>query len=83
MYEPTKKILKTNLLIRLFLLLLFGWVLLNTFEMNAPYPGFFVVMKESWHGASSLFLLTGLSGTFFLLFLATFIPQNKVFRFRG
>jgi len=68
---------------RLILLVIFGVITTVTYNLNAPFPEFVVIMKESWHGNSAWFLITAISGTLTLLLLSTFIPQNKALDFIG
>jgi acyltransferase len=83
LFDPIKSVLNSSPLIRLFLLVISLGVTLLTFNFNEPYQDFFVVMKDSWHGNSAYFLLTALSGTFFILLLSTFVPNSKAIDFIG
>jgi acyltransferase len=82
-YESIKTVLSAKVSLRLFLLFLFLTITFYTYDMNTPYRTFFVVMKESWHGDPVLFLIAGISGSLFLLLLATFLPKNKWIDFIG
>ncbi len=68
---------------RFLLFLTFATITLATFNLNAPFPEFVVVMKESWHGNSFWFLISAFSGTLALLLISTLIPTDKTLDFIG
>lgn len=83
LFPTIKKFLSSGILTRLILLGLSFGVTLLSFDLNNPHSDFFVLMKDSWHGDPGFFILTALSGTLFILFLATFVPKSKVVDFVG
>jgi fucose 4-O-acetylase-like acetyltransferase len=78
-----KTVLQWKGLWRFCVLLLFSGMAWATFNLNAPYPKFVVIMKESWHGNPGWFLITAFSGSLSLLLLSTFFPPNKALDFIG
>ncbi len=54
-----------------------------TFNQNRPYQGFVVIMKNSNHGISAWFVITAITGSLFVLSLATLLPDWKVLQLVG
>jgi fucose 4-O-acetylase-like acetyltransferase len=78
-----KKIAAQPWAFRLLLAIVGLVVTLTTFNGNAPYQGFAVIMKNSNHGESLWFILTALSGSFFILMLSTLVTDSKIMKMVG
>ncbi|HBX69937.1 MAG TPA: hypothetical protein DEH25_11330 [Chloroflexi bacterium] len=78
-----KPVLQGKAIWRFLLLILVIGITLATFSLNAPYPEFVVIIKESWHGNSGWFLISAVSGSLMLLLLATLVPSTRAITFIG
>jgi fucose 4-O-acetylase-like acetyltransferase len=82
-FNLIKKITSLQYYYRIFLLSTFTTVLLLTFNINNPYDGFVVIMKNSEHGEGLLFLASAILGTLSVILLATFVPRIRALDFIG
>jgi len=69
--------------IRILLLIIFVTITLLTFDLNAPFKDFVVIMKNSTHGNNWLFLITAISGSLAVILFSMVIPTNTVMDFIG
>ena len=54
-----------------------------TYNLNSPYEGFVVIMKNANHGSSILFVLSAIFGSLFVCLVSTLIPRNRVLASAG
>lgn len=82
-FRYLKKLAQQPWSIRLLGAILSLGVTVFTFDLNAPYQGFAVIMKNSNHGSSFWFVLTAIFGSLCICLCATFMPDLRVIRFVG
>lgn len=71
-----KKLVELNPILRIALLIFFGWVTVWSVNLNSPSDSFVVVLKASEHG-NLYFFLSAFSGILATIFLASFIPRSR------
>ncbi len=77
------KLARINAISRLLLAALFISLTVLTFNLNSPYEGFVVVLKDSWHGSNIYFIMTAIFGIFSTILISTFIPKSPVVNYIG
>ncbi len=77
LFGPLKRLLQLGAVWRFAILTISLGITVMTFDLNAPYDEFVVLMKGAWHGDRFFFLLSAFSGILFTLMLSSFIPKNK------
>ena len=76
------KITSINPLIRLVLVVIFGWITVWSANLNSPEEGFAVIMKASKHG-NYYFFISAFAGILTTILAASLIPKIRGFDYIG
>lgn len=76
------KIVQINILYRVLLIFLLGWLTTWSAHLNAPFEDFAVIMKISMHG-NGYFFLSAFAGIGMMVLIASLIPEWRWVGFLG